>query len=61
VADIIKSVKRGGGEKGGDLQHCCFLSNVYIDDLVIRDNGSSIALYIPYDKSAKLSKSYALL
>jgi hypothetical protein len=51
--DIIESVKRRGErDKGLQLQRSCFLPNVYINDLIIKDNSSSVALYSSYDKSA---------
>jgi hypothetical protein len=54
--DIIESVKRRGGERDEELQRSCCLLNVYIDDQVIRDNSSSVASYISYDKSASVQK-----
>jgi hypothetical protein len=52
--DIIESVKRRRGERDEELQRSCCLPNVYIDNQVIRDNGSSVASYISYNKSASV-------
>ena len=50
---IIESVeRRGERDKELQLQRSCFSPNVYIDDPIIRDNSSSVALYRSHKKSA---------
>jgi len=56
--DIIESVeRRGERDEGLQLQRSCFSPNVYIDDPIIRDSGSSVASYSSHDKSASAQRS----